>query len=83
MPRTFTFALACLLCGCAGGQHQRPIGGELHQLCSEPRSQVCTREYAPVCAFLPREQRREYSNGCTACADSAVSGYIAGSCPAR
>ena len=58
-------------------------GGELHQLCSEPRSQVCTREYAPVCALLPGEQRREYSNGCTACADSAVSGYIAGSCPAR
>jgi hypothetical protein len=38
-------------------------------------------EYAPVCGFLDKGQRKEYSNACTACSDSAVVGYISGPCP--
>jgi hypothetical protein len=81
MKKVTGMALLALLAGCGGGNYQPAIGGELHQKCGETRSQVCTREYAPVCAFVGKGQRREYSNACTACSDEAVSGYIPGPCP--
>jgi hypothetical protein len=70
-----------LVTACAGSQPTGPIGAELHQQCPEQRPQMCTLEYAPVCAFLENKQRKEFSNGCSACSDSTVVGYIAGSCP--
>ena len=48
--------------------------------CESPRPEVCTMEYDPVCGILGNQQRREYSNGCSACADSAVTGYIPEPC---
>jgi hypothetical protein len=69
------------LVACGVGPGARPIGAELQETCSEPRAQVCTRQYDPVCAFLGKSETREYGNACTACADAQVSGFIAGSCP--
>ncbi len=59
--------------------------------CTEPRLEICTREYRPVCADVdtgvrcvkapcPSKDRKEYSNACTACSDSKVYGYILGNC---
>ncbi len=59
--------------------------------CTEPRPEMCTREYRPVCADVdtgircvkapcPSKDRKEYSNACTACSDSKVYGYILGNC---
>lgn len=49
--------------------------------CSTPRPQVCTMEYAPVCADLVAGGKRQYSSACNACADDAVAGYLRGECP--
>lgn len=49
--------------------------------CSTPRPQVCTMEYAPVCADLAAGGRKQYSSACNACADDAVAGYLKGECP--
>lgn len=49
--------------------------------CTEPRPLVCTREFRPTCAVLADGGTKEFASPCTACADSAVSGYIAGPCP--
>ena len=49
--------------------------------CTEPRPQVCTMEYAPVCATLAAGGKKTYSSGCNACADDSVSGYLNGECP--
>jgi len=73
--------LLCGLVACGAGPGARPIGAELQETCAEPRSQVCTRQYDPVCAFVGKSERREYSNACTACADAQVTGFIAGRCP--
>ena len=48
--------------------------------CPEPRPQMCTREYRPVCAKLDDGSMKIYSNGCTACTDPNVVGYYQGAC---
>ncbi|MFO7606249.1 MAG: hypothetical protein R6W72_08120 [Desulfurivibrionaceae bacterium] len=63
-------------------------------ICTEPRPQVCTMEYDPVCATrdtgekclnTPCDNTEEatYSNGCVACADQRVFSYRPGSCESR
>ena len=50
-------------------------------LCPEQRSSICTREFMPVCGYIPETQTwKTYSNKCVACSDHAVIGYIAGHC---
>jgi hypothetical protein len=48
--------------------------------CSEPRPQMCTMDYRPVCAQLENGQLKTYSNGCTACSDTKISSYRDGAC---
>jgi hypothetical protein len=45
------------------------------------RTEVCTREYMPVCGTLTDGSQRSYSNKCVACSDQAVRGYVTGACP--
>lgn len=60
--------------------------------CKDPRPQMCTREYRPVCAKrdtgvrcvttpCPSEEWVTKSNACTACSDEKVFGYLDGACP--
>lgn len=51
-------------------------------LCEEPRPQICTREYDPVCATLKDGSTRTGATGCTSCSDSEVLGYKMGACEA-
>lgn len=69
-----------LLAACAGQQPSQPAPSLITQ-CPDPRPQVCTMEYAPVCAVLSAGGSREYASACNACADDAVTGYAAGACP--
>ena len=48
--------------------------------CTDPRPEACTRDYVPVCATLKDGGTRTYSNGCSACADAAVTGHRPGEC---
>ena len=48
--------------------------------CAEPRSQVCTMEYIPVCGHRYDGERKTYPNACSACSDSEVSGRHPGAC---
>ena len=55
--------------------------GELDLIiCEEPRPQIFTREYNPVCATLKDGGARTGSTGCTSCSDSDVVGYKMGAC---
>ncbi len=49
-------------------------------LCEDPRPQVCTREYDPVCGTLKNGSAVTGSTGCTSCSDSDVVGYKMGAC---
>lgn len=59
--------------------------------CPEQRANMCTRQYLPVCATrdsgvrcvttpCPSREQKTYGNGCEACADKKVLGYIANAC---
>ena len=54
---------------------------DLDTMCSEPRPEVCTKEYVPVCGYTVNGEIKTYSNGCTACADKEITGYKIGECP--
>lgn len=48
--------------------------------CTDPRGQVCTAQYDPVCGYLGGDNYKTYSNACSACSDAAVSGHRPGAC---
>lgn len=59
--------------------------------CEEPRPEMCTQHYDPVCAQRDTGIRcvttpcdssewRRYGNACMACADEKVYGYRPGDC---
>jgi hypothetical protein len=52
-------------------------------VCTDPRPQLCTMDYRPVCAQLKKGSFKTYSNGCTACSDLLVTAYEEGVCNQR
>jgi len=53
---------------------------EVLTICAEPRPQICTMDYQPVCAQLENGTFKTYSNGCMACSDTLVIGHREGAC---
>ena len=49
-------------------------------VCKEPRPQICTMEYVPVCAGLKDKTFKSYPSGCSACSDVNVIKYKTGKC---
>jgi hypothetical protein len=62
------------------GLPERSGALEALTICTEPRPQICTMDYQPVCAKLEDGTFKTYSNGCTACADTVVIGHREGVC---
>ena len=73
--------LVVLLSACATTPPDEPAMGTAAQACEEPRPQVCTMDYRPVCANLADGAVKTYSNGCSACADASVGSWTKGACP--
>lgn len=68
------------LAGCAYDQAKpTPVEG-LSTACIEPRPQICTMDYTPVCAELVNGEVKTYSNGCSACADANVVSHRPAAC---
>ena len=79
-------SLGLLLVGCATNNDEKIDLNEPGVLdiilCEEPRPQICTREYDPVCATLNDGSTKTGSTGCTSCSDPEVVGYKMGACEA-
>jgi hypothetical protein len=75
MRATCLIGVLLLLSACAT---KAPVASTA---CTQPRPLVCTMEFLPTCAVLEGGGRKEFSSPCTACADTKVSGYVAGPCP--
>ena len=73
-----TMLLLILVIGGCASSHETTGGSAVTgniTACTEPRPQICTREYRPVCAMLADGSTLTYATGCTACSDQRVSGY--------
>jgi len=62
--------------------------------CTNPRPEMCTMDYKPVCATkdtgircittpCPSTEKATYSNGCTACSDANVISYQLAKCDSK
>jgi hypothetical protein len=49
-------------------------------VCKDPRPEICTMDYRPVCATKSDGTQATYSNGCGACSDPEVVEYREGEC---
>ncbi|KGE04472.1 hypothetical protein [Pseudohaliea rubra] len=79
MRRAGIAILALALGGCAAPRDPAPASDPV-TACTEPRPQVCTMVYDPVCATLYAGGRADYASPCNACADDAVAAWERGSC---
>lgn len=70
---------------------KQKINSKVFIKCKEPRPEICTQEYNPVCATkhsgvmcvttpCPSTEERNYASGCMACADPKVIKYKQGKC---
>ncbi len=67
-----------LLAGCAALEGETLPPGAV--VCSDPRPQVCTMDYTPVCAARDSGETATYANACGACSDQRVIYHLPGSC---
>jgi len=78
--------LACILYGlCACQSSPAPeqptkTNAPLKQVCPEPRPQICTMIYDPVCATRADGSRTLEASNCSACGDQDVVSYQQGPC---
>lgn len=77
MGRAWIVLGMIVIAGCASPTKNTPLTTQ----CTDPRPQVCTMEYAPVCAVREGGVRAEASSACNACADDKITGYVLGPCP--
>tara|TARA_R100000005_G_scaffold79178_4_gene46358 strand:- start:7059 stop:7367 length:309 start_codon:yes stop_codon:yes gene_type:complete len=66
--------------GAAPPEVASPQSASNEQVCTEPRPQVCTMEYNPVCALRDGGQRETLASPCNACADAGVVSHTPGVC---
>ncbi|RLA06346.1 MAG: hypothetical protein DRQ54_06690 [Gammaproteobacteria bacterium] len=48
--------------------------------CVEPRPQMCTMDYRPVCATMGDGIEKTFANGCSACSDEEAKSWVEGDC---
>lgn len=73
-------ALAFALPACAQQPPATPPAPPGQVTCTQPRPEVCTKDFRPVCGTRRDGTRRTYGNGCSACADQNVVSHIPGPC---
>ena len=73
----FLIILGTLTTACA---HDPDIKKSPIVLCEDPRPQICTMDYTPVCGLKAKDTLKTYGNACGACSDVQVTSHIMGEC---
>ena len=93
MAKKYSVGTDCLLAvvlmasvGCSTYTTTEDAGGDVAAVskettvCTEPRPQVCTMDYRPVCGTTKSGEKKTYSNGCGACSEPLVLSFLPGEC---
>ena len=82
IPAMSAFVIISLIsgCGCKTIAQKKPAPPENAVVCKDPRHNMCTREYRPVCGYFANGSTKTFSNACTACSDQNVISYTQGPC---
>jgi len=75
------FGLLLGLTACASVPPGEPGSAGVENVCEDPRPQVCTADYRPVCGTQIDARVKTYSNACSACGDASVLSWVEGECP--
>lgn len=51
-----------------------------NQICEDPRPEMCTMDYRPVCGLDSKGNENTFSNGCSACSNKFILSYQSGAC---
>ena len=78
MLRYSVVITAFFLVSCASHDGGKPQS--LSTECEDPRPQVCTMIYDPVCGMTGDGTRKTYASGCSACSHADVISYEKGEC---
>lgn len=80
--KTLIVLVVFCLMGCVTKEDQQKLTPDNKKLtiCPEPRPEVCTMDYRPVCAQRQDGSFKTYSNWCNSCTDPNVFGYQKGEC---
>lgn len=79
----FLILLSVLVSSCAAYSEKNVVAPSAELIiCKDPRPQICTREYNPVCATYKDGSKKTGATGCTACSDPEVIGYVMAVCEA-
>lgn len=70
--------LAAIGCSNHDSGSSKPVSNSIK--CEDPRPEMCTQEYVPVCGERMDGSRKTYGNACSACADINVVQYQADPC---
>ena len=76
----FLVVLLSISPGCAVDDWQPLPKKETNHICTDPRPEICTMDYRPVCATKTDGSQATYANGCGACSDPAVVEYREDAC---
>jgi hypothetical protein len=78
---TLILPIFVVLTACAGGGEAQQSPRQLLETeCREPRPEVCTFQYQPVCGLTEGGKWKTFSNGCQACSEAGVIGHRDGAC---
>ena len=80
-PLLASLATAIFLGACASTDADKKPRAADATICQDPRPQVCTMDYRPVCGTLTDGSMKTYSNGCGACSDIEVISWVENACP--
>ncbi|WP_020588746.1 hypothetical protein [Desulfobacter curvatus] len=77
----FAFVIVSISSGCVDAAQKKQSGpNENMVVCKEPRHDICTKEYRPVCGHFSDGTVKTFSNPCTACSNKNVVGFTHGPC---